>query len=649
VRRLAPGRARAPALTLVLAGQPNCGKSTLFNEVAGYRSVASNFPGATVSYTRGEVRLLDRTVALADLPGVYSLTSFDPASRETQKYLLSGSADVIVNVVDASVLPRSLELTLQLLELEKPLVVCLNMMDEAERKGIRVDPAALSLRLGVPVVPCVASRGRGVRRLFGEAIRAARRSVRDRSLPVSRDVERVIQSLHRRLAAEPPGTFSVPPRLLAVKLLENDPDFLRFVPGAALRREAARLRRRLQAAHGRTADAVIAAERHALSMDLAESSSRVEKPARSWRDRLDDALMHPVWGYACLAGFLWLFFQGVFRAGTLIEGPLLEAFARISVHLSGGSAGASPWGAAASGALLGVGGGIAVVVPFLVPFLFGLAFLEDAGYLPRVAFLLDAFMHRIGLHGIAVIPAVMGYGCNVPAVMAVRILESPRDRFIASVIASGVPCSARMVVVFGLVGAAFGPLAAFGVYALNLAVLGAAAAGISRLLPEAVPGMLLEIPALRLPALRSLWVKTWLRLKDFVFYAWPLLIAGSALLAVLQALGGTDPLNGALRPLTAWLGLPRELGLPLVFGLLRKELSLIMLSQALGSGGPLHGLTPDQAVVYTVFVVFYVPCLGTLGVLWRQIGRSRAAIVTGLSLALSLVVAGAVRFALAAF
>jgi ferrous iron transport protein B len=641
----AGARPRKRAFSLAFIGQPNCGKSTLFNEVAGYRSVSSNFPGATVSFTEGQVRLLGRTINVVDLPGIYSLTPMDPAGRETQRFLLDGRADVIVNVLDASVLSRSLELTLQLLELDIPLVLCLNMMDEAVRKGIHIRPEDLSGILGIPVVETVATRGKGVRSLFSESLKARRLSPRGRPPSHSLDVERVIGELERDLQGRIKPSPPVSGRLMAVKLLEGDPDF-----DAMLRRRTGllppsvgRSRKRLERSHGRPADAVISAERHAIAMSVAESCSRMGKPVIRWNDRLDELLLHNVWGYLFLALILGLFFQAVFRFGGWIEKPMSAFLENRIASWFGPDSSPSLFHAVLRSALLGVGGGLTVVVPFLIPFLFGLSFLEDFGYLPRAAFLADAFMHRIGLHGTTVIPVMLGYGCNVPAVMATRILASPRDRFVASVVAVLVPCSARMTVIFGLTGAALGSAAALAVYGLNLFVVAASGWVLSRMLPESTPGMLMEIPAFRRPRLKTLWSKTWIRLKDFLVYAWPLLVLGSAVLGLMDHFGWTGGVNRAMRPLTSLLDLPAGLGIVLVYGLLRKELTMLMLFQVLGTQNASAALTPVQILSFTLFVVFYLPCLGTIGALVREIGARRTIAVSLFCLVVSICLAAGVR------
>jgi ferrous iron transport protein B len=401
-------------------------------------------------------------------------------------------------------------------------------------------------------------------------------------------------------------------------------------------------RQELAHTHGRRPDEVISSERHALSMEISEKASVVGKPAVDFKDRIDDVLMHPIWGYVSLAVILIGFFVLVFKAGSLLEAPLVRGIQTVvgSVQLRLGS---GFWGDLAVSGLSGIGSGVAVVLPYLVPFLMGLAILEDVGYLPRVAFLMDAFMHRIGLNGMAVIPAILGYGCNVPAVMATRILESPRDRFIGSIVSTIVPCSARMTLIMGLAGVYAGGLAAFGIYALNFIVAAAVGGIASRLMPEVTPGMMLEMPVYHMPRGRVVWFKTWLRLKEFIVVAWPLLIAGTAVLGLADHFGWTGPVNRLLSPLTRMLGLPIVVGMTLIFGLLRKELSMLMLFAALGTQNVASVMSVNQIMTFTVFVVFYVPCVATLGMLIRQIGLRRTGIVFVLLFVLALALALATR------
>ncbi len=631
-------------MRIALVGQPNCGKSTLFNQVAGYKALTANFPGTTVTYTLSRVSLGREVVELVDLPGTYSLAGANPAESVAQSFLLERGVDVVINVVDASLLARSLDLTLELLDLGLPIVLALNMMDEAQRKGITIDRAQLSAALGVPVVPLIARKGIGVRELFATARQAARQSARPASIHFSRDVENALT----QIAAVLDQSLSLPPRLAAIKLLEGNAAMReRARAGAPLAlTQAERFASELVASRGRPADAVIASERHAVALNLFEATATVARAgAADWRDWMDDVLLHPVGGYAALLLILFLFFQFVYGVGRLVEEPMLTLFDGIVARLAVALGETTLAFELANGVVSGIAGGIAIVLPYLVPFLLGLSLLEDIGYLPRVAFLVDGLMHRLGLHGKAVIPFILGYGCNVPAVMATRILEEPRDRVIAATLATMVPCAARLTVVFGLAAFYLGPVAALGIYTLNLIVVALTGAILTRLMPEATPGLILEMPVYRLPTLQTMLAKSYYRVREFVVVAWPILIVGSIVLSLLEFLQLDRWVNLLLAPLTGLLGLPQAVGTTLIFGVLRKELALAMLRQALNTTDVATVLSAGQMLTFTVFIVFYIPCLATLAALYRELGRRQtlgvAALTTGLAIAIALVVRGA--------
>jgi len=539
-------------LRIALIGQPNCGKSTLFNQVAGYKAETGNFSGTTVQYTESKVRVGGQVVEIVDLPGAYTLEAQSPAEREAASYLRSNEVDVVVNVVDASRLALGLELTLELLPLNKPVIVALNMMDEADRLGLHIDGPGLQTELGTPVLPLVASKGRGVKGVFLKALEVGKNGHKSN----------------------------------ATKYQEEE----------------------------------MAIKRHGQARLLTQKFVQQGNRRVSHRDRFDDVLLHPIWGYVILLFVLYLFFQAVYGVGQLIEPLLLEFFDAITQGALSPFAANTLLSEVILGVMQGVASGIAIVLPYLLPFLFGLGVLEDIGYLPRVAFLMDALMHRIGLHGKAIVPFILGYGCNVPAVMSTRTLEEPRDRYLAAALATLVPCAARLAVVFGLVAFYLGPLAAFALYLFNLFVIAITGRILSGLMPEDTPGLILEMPTYRVPTLKNVTGKAWFRVREFVVEAWPLLIVGSAILAVLNFYNAAVMFNWLVRPLTWSLGLPSEVGVPLIFGILRKELSLVMLSQALGTVNFDTALSIPQMVTYATFVMFYLPCLATLSVLRRELG-----------------------------
>jgi small GTP-binding protein len=552
-------------MRVALIGPPNCGKSTLFNQVAGYKAETGNFSGTTVTFTESRVRVAGEVMELVDLPGTYTLEGGSPAEEQAARYLDSRDVDVIINVADATNLAAGLELSLELLPLKKPVILALNMMDEAARLGLKIDGPGLSQELGIAVLPLVASKGRGVKRLFTKALEVG--SSEHNNGHVSSDAE----------------------------------------------------------------------GRHKRAGELARKFVTQGERRYTWRDRIDDVLLHPFWGYVVLLFVLLLFFQAVYGIGKLTEPPLLALFELLTQGALTPFGEESLFSEIVLGVMQGIAAGVAIVLPYLLPFLFGLGFLEDIGYLPRIAFLMDSLMHRIGLHGKAIVPFILGYGCNVPAVMSTRTLEEPRDRYLAAALATLVPCAARLAVVFGLVAFYLGPVIAFGLYLFNLLVIAVTGRILSGMMPEDTPGLIMEVPPYRMPTWRNVLSKSWFRVREFVVEAWPLLIVGSAVLAMLNYLGLAFILNGLARPVTWIMGLPSETGVPLIFGIFRKELSLIMLGQALGTMNFDTALTSAQMLVYATFVMFYLPCLATLAVLKRELGTKAMLAIAGLTVIIALV------------
>lgn len=638
-RKKAKGGSKSETLTIALVGQPNCGKSTIFNEVAGYKSIASNFPGATVEYTHTQVRIGDCVCQIVDLPGIYSLTGNDEISKDTQKHLLEQSIDVLINVLDSSLLSRSLEFTLQLMELDIPMVLNLNMIDEAERKGIQINTSKLSNLLGMTVVSTVASKGKGVSELLTRALQTARSKKLPSHMKGHKDVEMRIEEMMHILKDTVDYDDKFSQHLIATRLMERNEYFENIIrqKNPELIKKIEAYRNEIEDLHGTTSDEVINAERHSLSMSIYEKVIRLKKSHIDWRDRIDSVLMHNFWGYVFLVAILLIFFNIIFTFGAVLETPLISFFENIASWIYQILSPGSLFAVMAKGAVQGIGGGISIVLPYLFPFLVGLAFLEDLGYLPRVAFLMDGIMHKMGLHGKSVIPAVLGYGCNVPAVMATRIIESPRDKFITALISTMVPCAARMTIIMGIVGYYLGGTYVLVIYVLNLLIIGITGTIMKRILPEITPGLMLEIPAYKIPRLKVLLMKTWLRLKDFIVVAWPLLIAGSAFLALIEYFNFSSFINNILSPLTGLLGLPPQVGVTLIFGVLRKELSMLMLIQAFGTSDLSSVMNAGQMFVFTIFVVFYIPCVATIGALWKQVKAKKTLLIILFTIVIALI------------
>ena len=632
---------------VIFIGQPNSGKSTLFNAIAGPKAETSNFPGTTVKHTHSKVTVEGRVLNIVDLPGTYSLNPSEPAERVVLTHLYQEKPDLIINVVDASILGRSLGLTLELLELEYPMIVALNMVDLAEKKGILIDFGKLEKILGVRVVPTIASHGRGVKELLEAGFACLDETCRVPSPKLSGDVEEEIKRFSEKIPEDFPVEANK--RFTAIKMLESNEVFCCEVIAVIeplLRQELDSAKKRIQEKRGAPSYEVIAAERHHLALKILEQSSHLRRGQHlSWDKRVDSILMHPLLGYPILAGVFLLFFYLIFRIGSPLEAMVLGPLGQLREYLSG-QLGSSLLFYIADGLVQGIGGGVAIVLPYFLPLLFFMAFLEDLGYLARAGFLLDTFMHRIGLHGKSVSPFILGFGCSVPAILSTRILESQRDRIITSVLIPFIPCSARTTIILALVAFYLGSFWALGFYFFNILIVAVIGRLLTFFFKSPSPGLILEIPSLKLPSLKKMVSKTYVELRAFSKFAWPLLVGGSIVLSLLQFLRLDEVLNALFSPLVVHgLGLPRELGITLVFGFLRKELSLIMMLQALGVDYShlLSVVSREQILVFTVFVSFFIPCLSTFAVLWKEIGKKIAFLSAGLSLIVAILVSLLVR------
>jgi len=629
---------------IIFLGQPNSGKSTLFNAIAGLKADTSNFPGTTVKHTHSEVNIEGRILNVIDLPGTYSLNPSEEAEKVALTHLFGEKPDLIIDVIDASILGRSLELTQELIELGYPIIIALNMMDLAEKKGIQIDVAKLEEILGIPVIPTIATHGRGIKQLLDTALKVLDKKIEVHSIRWSRDVEEKIEEFERAIPDDFPIISNK--RFTAIKMLEVEkPFFIQTleIMNPFLKKVRDKVADDLEERHGAPAYEVIAAERHHLALKLFEESSKVIRGGKvNWLERMDDIIMHPFLGYVILLAVFLAFFFIIFQIGNPLEELLLEPISHLRHFLS------TQFGTGIlfylfDGLVQGIGGGLAIVLPYFVPLLFLMSILEDIGYLARASFLMDAFMHRIGLHGKSVSPFILGFGCNVPAIISTRMLESRRDKIITTLMIPFIPCSARTTIILALVAFYMGPIWALGFYVFNILLLGVLGRVLAFFFKKPSPGLILEIPLLKIPSLKSIWKKTYFQLITFVKFAWPVLIAGSVVLAILQFFHMDSVVNVILSPLVEKvLGLPQELGVTLVFGFLRKELSLIMMLQALGVSYSelMTVITKQQLIVFTVFVSFFIPCLSTVAIIWREVGKR----IAFLSMALNIIVAVILSF-----
>jgi len=632
---------------VVFIGQPNCGKSTLFNAVAGLKAVTSNFPGTTVKHTHSKVIVEDKILNIIDLPGMYSLNPSDEAERVALSHLFLEKPDLIINVLDASILGRSLEMTLELIELEYPMIIALNMTDLAEKKGINIDAEKMEKLLKIPVISTIASHGRGIKDLMKAAIKSLDEKRSPAPQEWSKDVEEAVFDVEKSI---PEDFYTVAnKRFTAIKSIEIEKQFfMRMLEEISIpfRNAVQRARDKLEESHNAPAYEVIAAERHHLALKILEITSKVTRGKNiGWQERVDDVIMHPFLGYVILVGVFIGFFFIIIKVAGPLEELLLGSMSGIREYLSA-AIGTGILFYLVDGLFQGIGGGIAIVLPYFIPLLFLMSLLEDSGYLARVGFLMDVFMHKMGLHGKSVSPFMLGFGCNVPAILSTRILESRRDKIITSLLIPFIPCSARTTIILALVAFYLGPFWALGFYLFNILLVGLLGKILSLFFKTHSPGLILEIPSLKLPSLINILRKVYFQLKSFVQFAWPILIAGSIVLALMQFFRLDTSVNLVLAPLVEGaLGLPRDLGVTLIFGFLRKELSLIMMLQALGTDyqSLMTIISRQQLIVFTVFISFFIPCLSTVVMIWKEIGRKYAFISMGLNTSVAIILSLLVR------
>lgn len=644
--------------TVALAGNPNVGKSSVFNWLTGMGVVVANYPGKTVEVQLATTRFKDDEIGVMDLPGTYAVGSASEDQWVARRALFDAGPDVVVVVVDATRLERNLYLPLQLLDLGFRVVIALNLVDEAWREGLRIDSLRLARLLGVPVVPTVAVRGQGLDRLVEVALREARaRGVPPATPRYGRDVEEAIGTLADRLAKEGVALpWDLSPRAVAVLLLEEDEEtvaWARRLPEAAQilahAREAAA---RIAEGHDEPAPIRIARERHGLAGELAAKvKTQVCAPSRT-QDRFWRLTTSPATGFPLLVLVLAGLFAGLFFVGdllsTLLSG-LWEAYASpairagIGLVLGDGVAARSVrWGVDA-----GVNAALSVGIPYVLTFYLILSVLEDTGYLNAVAFLTDPFMHRLGLHGRAVIPLVAGAGCNVPAIMGTRVLATLRERILASTLVCLMPCSARTAVIAGAVAKYVGWEAAVGIYLIVAGLGFGAGFWLNRVIPGRPTGLVMEMFPFRAPSVRTMLKQTWYRFKGFVWVATPIVLAGSFVLGVIYETGLVWAFTAPLRPLVeGWLGLPAVAGLTLIFAVLRKELALqLLLTLAIaqygaGAGDMLQFMDRAQIFTYALVNTLYIPCIATVAVLARELGWRRALLISGFTIVLALLAGG---------
>lgn len=560
----------------LLVGNPNVGKSVFFSRLTGVHAISSNYPGTTVGFSEGMLNSGDQCVYLIDVPGAYTLEPTNEA-EEIAKRIIDEGADLVILVLDSTALERNLVLGLQVLERNIPVIVALNMVDEARHRGILVNTEALERELGVPVVQTVAVTGVGISELVS-GLDSAR-----------------------------PGRFQP---------MEKT-------------------------------------ERWQKVGEIISNVQTVTHRHHTPMDRLEDISAHQLWGgvlgiFILSVCFTMIRFLGegliTYVTDPFFENLYLPALGKISALLGGsGYLHNALIGTLFDGAInleqslgmlsTGIYVEFGMVLPYIIAFYSILSFLEDFGYLPRLAVVFDALLHRFGIHGYAIIPTLLGFGCNVPGILATRVLESERERFItATLISVGIPCVSVQAMLTAVL-APFGMRYVAAVYIILLTVWLVLGRIMHLALKGYSPELIVEIPPYRLPTIRPWGQKLWFRVKGFLVEATPLVLGGILLVNVLDSIGFMRTIAHVMSPLfKTLLGLPAAAAVPIVMGLFRKDIAMGLLI-------PL-GLTSHQMLTAVVMLAMTFPCIATFIILWKELGAKRVLESSAIMLTAALTVGG---------
>jgi len=617
----------SPANAILLVGHPNVGKSVLFHRLTGAYVNVSNYPGTTVEVTRANTRF-DHAAVLLDTPGVLALPSRSDDERATMTALLHENSRCLVQVGDAKNLRRTLTLTALLAELGVPMVLALNMHDEAAARGVTVDVAALSEELGIPVLATVATGGEGIGELTGSLVNARKPQA---LLRYDADFEKEIAAMAaaiNRLAPHP----KLAARGLAILFLGGDSAVADWLKEMAVENYP-ELETLCQAAGQRTdgdLPTLLARERTEAADALA--ASVIQRAVRSsplLSQRLGQYVVHPVWGVPILLAVLYVVYQfvGVFGATVLVgllEKDLFQDILNPAFTNLVNAVISLPW---LSELLVGQYGlwtmgmtyALALILPIVTTFFFAFGVLEDSGYLPRLTVIANRLFSLIGLNGRAVLPMVLGLGCVTMATLTTRILHSPRERMITIfLLALAIPCSAQLGVVLGMLGGV--SFTAVLVWALAmLAILLLSGFLASKLLPGRRIPLVTELPPMRLPILGNVLKKTGGRLKWYLLEVIPLFLLGTFIMYSLDKSGALPAIIEAGEPLVSgWLGLPKEASAAFVMGFLRRDFG------ATGLFAMAHSLSPIQAVVGMITLTLFIPCFASLMMMIKEQGAKVA-------------------------
>jgi len=664
-------------INIALAGNPNSGKTTVFNSLTGSRQHVGNWPGVTVEKKQGTLSYGGHRFNVVDLPGVYSLSALSLDEVVARDYILKSKPDVVVDVIDASNLERNLYLALELMELgfSTRLIFVFNMYDVVQKKKQEVDIQALSRLLGVPIVTTVGTTGKGIDKLKEKILEVYHNPQKQTPKPVNYgdELEHEIARLEKRLSRISGLSNKFSPRWAAIKILEGDEVVISEIKEMDSDRSvieyAENIKKHLANVFGQNSDIIMADRRYGFISGLLREVGYfdITLDRQTVSDRIDLIVTSRAAGIPIFLLLMFITFQLTFQVGGYVQGWMEQGIAVMAAHLADSmtQAGASSWiiSLVLDGIIGGVGG-VLIFIPNIFILFFLISFLEDSGYMARAAFIMDNLMHRMGLHGKSFIPLIMGFGCNVPAIMATRTLEERKDRLLTILIIPFISCSARIPIYVLLAGAFFGARAAlviFSLYILGILV----AIGTSKLFHKIFfkglsKPFVMELPPYRLPTLKGALIHMWERGSEFLKKMGTIILVGSVLIWLLGALpAGVDyasqesfagRIGMFISPFLKPLGFGWVESVALLFGFVAKEIVVGTFGVVLGaSEAAQEGLTqaiqnlmtPLKAYTFLVFTLLYTPCLGTVAATKRETGSYKW---TFFSVGYSLFVAWVISF-----
>lgn len=622
-------------LKILLIGQPNVGKSSLFNALVGPIVTVSNYPGTTVEVNKAKKKINNTEIEFVDTPGIYSISDRTEEEKVTESVLFEEKVDGAIIIVDALSLERSLYIVLQILEAEIPVIIALNFSEDAEKRGIKIDCEKLEKLLNIPVVSINPLTKKEINKLvevalkeFFEPIRRIEDGTRlGFKIKYDDHIEKAINKISTEVESK------LPKRFIAIRVLEEDKDFYKYLNDKRVVREV----REGLVEHPKIAEDISITRYGTASFIASKVTQIIPLKKEKSEKKIDRILLHKIWGPLTTVLSLLTIFAILLWLGNLTQEVLMGLTEKFLSSF--GEVEHSIIGMILIQGLTGLAGGISIALPYVFLFYFLLGLLEDVGILSRFIVNTERFLKKIGLPGKSFIPLLLGLGCTAPAIRATRVLSSKKGQFRTASLFVFVPCSSRIAIIMGIVGFYGGGLLAFSVFATSIVAGLIWAFGIKKIIQIKSEPLLLELPPYRRPLIKNVFAKSWIRMKDFVYLVIPLLALGGMAYGVLEITALTNIIIEPLSPITRWLGLPAVTIIPLVFGFLQKDLTGAMLISVIGSKVSL-ALTPIQIYTFGVATTIGIPCIIALGMLINEFGFKKATVLTITSIIYGLLFAG---------